>query len=56
MEEELHSEVSEMLENGIIEPCINSWSCPVVMLKKANGKYRFCIDFRKVNAVSKTDA
>ena len=56
VEDELHSQVQEMLESGIIEPSTSSWSSPIVMIKKANGKYRFCIDFRKVNAVSKTDA
>ena len=40
----------EMLTNGIIEPS------STVMVRKANDKYRFCVDYRKVNAVSKADA
>lgn len=28
----------------------------VIMVKKPNGKYRFCLDLRRVNAVSKKDA
>lgn len=56
MEEEMHSQVDEMLSNGVIEPSNSGWSSPVVMVKKANGKYRFCVDFRKVNAVSQPDA
>ena len=44
-----------MLENGIIEPSNSDWSSPIVMVKR-NGKYRFCLDFRKVNEVSKKDA
>ncbi|KAJ3656579.1 hypothetical protein Zmor_015648 [Zophobas morio] len=45
-----------MLELGVIEPSKSPWSSPVVMVKKPNNEYRFCIDFRKVNQVSKRDA
>lgn len=45
-----------MLKAGIIEPSFSEWSNPIVMVKKPNGKYRFCLDFRKVNGVSKKDA
>ena len=49
------AEVDKMLGAGIIEP-YSEWSNPIVMIKKSNGKYRFCLDFRKVNSVSKKDA
>ena len=55
-EETMHSQVREMFEAGIIEPSTTACSSPVVMVRKALDKYRFCIDFRKVNAVSKADA
>jgi len=45
-----------MLETEIIEPSYSEWSNPIVMVKKSNGKYRFCLDFRKVNSLSKKDA
>ena len=48
-----HAEVDRMLAEGIIEPSDSPWcSCPVIV-PKANGKWRFCIDYRKVNAVTK---
>ena len=55
VEEAMHKEVDRMLADGIIEPSSSDWSSPIVMIKK-NDKYRFCLDFRKVNSVTKKDA
>lgn len=56
VQEAIHAEVDRMLADGIIEPSHSEWSSPIVMMKKPNGTYRFCLDFRKVNGVSKKDA
>ena len=56
LEEDMHRQVIEMLKSGVIEPSTSARSSPVVMIQKSNDKYRFCIDFRKLNAVSKADA
>lgn len=55
IQDAMREEVDKMLK-GIIEPSFSEWSNPVVMVKKPNGKYRFCLDFRKVNEISKKDA
>lgn len=56
VQEAICAEVDKMLAARIIEPSFSEWSNPVVMVKKPNGKYHFCLDFRKVNSVSKKDA
>jgi len=54
--EAIHAEVDKMLAADIIKASFSEWSNPIVTIKKSNGKYRFCLDFRKVNSVSKKDA
>ena len=54
--ETMVQEVDEMLAKGVIEPSKSAWSSPVVMVKKPNDTYRFCLDFRRLNSVSKRDA
>lgn len=55
VQEAIRDEIDKMLQAEIIEPSISEWSNSIVMVKKPNGKYRFCLDFRKVNSVSKKD-
>ena len=52
----MHRQVRDMLEAGIIVKSTSEWSSPVVMQRKANRSYRFCIDFRKLKAVMKASA
>ena len=56
LEEEMHRQVREMLAAGIIAKSSSEWSSPVVMQRKANRAYRFCIDYRKLNAVTRASA
>lgn len=52
----INQEVDRMIEEGVIEASSSPWSSPVVIVKKKDGKPRFCIDFRMVNNVSVKDA
>jgi hypothetical protein len=52
----IKKEVEEMLSSGVIEKSYGAWSSPVVLVKKKTGEIRFCIDYRKLNSITKEDA
>ena len=49
-------EVDYMLTNKLIKPSFSPWSSPVVLVPKPNNQFRLCLDYRKVNAITKTDS
>lgn len=47
----INDEVNDMLEKNVIEPSNSPWCSPIVIVKRKDKSYRFCIDFPKINAV-----
>ena len=45
-----------MLELGVIEELHSTWSSPIMLVGKPDRSIRFCVDYRKVNDVSRFDA
>ncbi|MES2216505.1 MAG: RNase H-like domain-containing protein [Patescibacteria group bacterium] len=52
---EIQRQVEEMISAGIVEPSQSAWSSPVVLVPKKTGDIRLCVDFRKLNLVTKKD-
>ncbi len=49
-------EVESMIELGVIEESSSPWSSPYLLVPKPDGTSRFCVNYKKVNKLSKFDA
>lgn len=56
LQQEVTQTLKQMLDSGIISPSCSPWAAPVVLVKKKGGGFRFCVDYRKLNEVTRKDA
>ena len=48
--------VDNMLAQGVIEPACSPWASNVVLVRKKDNLFRCCVDYRKLNLVTRKDA
>ena len=52
----MHSQVRNLLAQGIVRRSSSEYASPVVMVRKSNKTFRLCVDYRKINALTKISA
>jgi hypothetical protein len=50
---EIEQQVQDMLKQGLIQPSTSPFSSPMLLVKKKDGSYRFCVDHRHLNAITR---
>jgi hypothetical protein len=47
--QELKMQLKELLDLGLIRPSVSPWGAPVISIRKKDGSWRLCIDYRQLN-------
>lgn len=50
--DEIEKQVHDMLQSGVIVHSMSPYAAPVLLVKRKDGSWRFCIDFRRLNKIT----
>ncbi|KAJ8381162.1 hypothetical protein SKAU_G00019400 [Synaphobranchus kaupii] len=53
---EVKKHIATLLKKGVIQESASAYASPVVLVRKADGNLRLCVDYRRLNAKTKRDA
>ena len=54
--EAAEQQIAEMAAAGVIEPSNSPWTAPAVLVRKKDQSWRFCVDYRRLNDVTRKDS